>query len=196
MSNKKSGFGKFLAGAAIGAGLGILFAPKKGSETRAILKEKLDELMIQIKKIDVEEIKEEFEDRIQEIKEELADLDKEKVLELAKEKSIQIRNDDNSLNRKNLGILLFSDRTLLEKHENIIYPELTKKVLQFISDSKTNDPKQKIILNATVLFKTPKLLELCDSIFFVQSNYAKRLLRAKHRDNSSFKNIIKLFSAQ
>ena len=48
--------------------------------------------MIQIKKIDVEEIKEEFEDRIQEIKEELADLDKEKVLELAKEKSIQLKN--------------------------------------------------------------------------------------------------------
>ena len=32
--NKKSGLGKFVLGAAIGAGLGILFAPKKGSETR------------------------------------------------------------------------------------------------------------------------------------------------------------------
>lgn len=92
MSKKSSGLGKFLAGAAIGAGLGLLFAPKKGSETRAILKTKLDELMIQIKKIDIEEVKEEFEDRLQEIKEELADLDKEKALALAKEKAVQLKN--------------------------------------------------------------------------------------------------------
>ena len=38
-----SGIGKFVLGAAIGAGLGILFAPKKGSETRAELKAKFEE---------------------------------------------------------------------------------------------------------------------------------------------------------
>ena len=41
MSKKKSGLGKFLVGAGIGAGLGILFAPKSGSETRKELKQKI-----------------------------------------------------------------------------------------------------------------------------------------------------------
>ena len=97
MSKNSSGLGKFIAGAAIGAGLGLLFAPKKGSEIRSILKSKFDELMIQIKKIDVEEVKEEFEDRLQEIKEELADLDKEKVLDVAKEKAALVKKKTQEL---------------------------------------------------------------------------------------------------
>ena len=49
--SKKSGLGKFIAGAAVGAGLGILFAPKKGSETRTILKEKIEDLVDKIKEL-------------------------------------------------------------------------------------------------------------------------------------------------
>lgn len=88
---KKSGLGKFLAGAAIGAGLGILFAPRKGRETRAALKAKINDLVAQIKNIDMEEVKEEFSRKVEEIKEGLADLDKEKVLEIAKEKATQLK---------------------------------------------------------------------------------------------------------
>lgn len=88
---KKSGLGKFLAGAAIGAGLGILFAPRKGSETRAALKAKINDLVAQIKNIDMEEVKEEFSRKVEEIKDGLADLDKEKVLEIAKEKAAQLK---------------------------------------------------------------------------------------------------------
>ena len=88
---KKSGFGKFLAGAAIGAGLGILFAPKKGSETRRELKEKLDELANKVKGIDVDEVRESIELKIEEIKAELADLDKEKALKIAKEKGAALK---------------------------------------------------------------------------------------------------------
>ena len=97
MSKKKSGLGKFLAGAAIGAGLGVLFAPKKGSETRKELKQKFDELVAKAKEIDIEEVKENVENKVNEIKAELEDLDKEKVLKIAKKKAKDIETKANEL---------------------------------------------------------------------------------------------------
>ena len=92
MSKEKgTGLGKFVIGAAIGAGLGILFAPKKGSETRAELKVKIDDLVEQAKKIDVEEVKAEFLNKVDDLKEELADLDREKAMELAKKKAADLK---------------------------------------------------------------------------------------------------------
>lgn len=82
----KSGIGKFLAGAAVGVGLGVLFAPKSGAETRKDLKNKLDDLVKQAKEIDIDEVRKDIVRRVEEIKMELVDLDKEKAMEIAKEK--------------------------------------------------------------------------------------------------------------
>ncbi len=90
MSNKKSGVGKFIAGAAIGAGVALLFAPQEGSKTRKQLKKKIDELVEKVKNIDIVEVKENIEDKIAEIKADLQDLDGEKVLEFAKDKGRKI----------------------------------------------------------------------------------------------------------
>ena len=79
--------GAFIAGAAIGAGLGVLFAPKAGEETRAELKAKFEELLDKAKNLKADDVKKYIEDKVEEIKEALADLDKEKVLKYAKEKA-------------------------------------------------------------------------------------------------------------
>ena len=88
---KKKTFGTLVTGAAIGAGLGLLFAPRKGSETRKILSDKIDYLCKKVKEIDYEDVRIQIEERIAEIKDELQDLDKEKVLEIAKAKSEEIK---------------------------------------------------------------------------------------------------------
>lgn len=94
--SKKSGIGKFLLGAGIGLGLGLLFAPKSGKETRADLKKKMDELIEKAKSIDVEEVKATIEAKVKEIKEDLKNLDKETVAEKVKEgaKKIKKKADD------------------------------------------------------------------------------------------------------
>lgn len=97
MSNKKSGLGKFLTGLGIGAGLGILFAPKSGNETRKELKSKIDEFVVALKDIDINEVKGEFLSKVEEIKRELDDLDKEKVLKIAQEKGEVLKEKAESL---------------------------------------------------------------------------------------------------
>ncbi len=57
MSKTGKGIGTFLGGLAVGAGLGLLFAPDKGENTRKMLAKKLEELVKKSKEIDVEELK-------------------------------------------------------------------------------------------------------------------------------------------
>ncbi len=92
MAERRSGgFGKFLTGVAIGVGLGILFAPKSGEETRKELKAKIDELYAKIKDLKMEDVKVAIQNKIKDIKEGIADLDREKVVAIAKEKAAAIK---------------------------------------------------------------------------------------------------------
>lgn len=116
---KKKDVAKFVAGAAVGVGIGLLFAPKKGSELRKDLKNKLDEFVQQLKDIDIKEVKEEFDKKVAEIKSELADLDKEKVLEIAKKKVSDLKNKAEELvdlaKAKGTPVLKKTANDILEK---------------------------------------------------------------------------------
>ena len=85
MSKKGKTF-SFLGGALVGLGLGFLFAPKSGSETRKELANQISNLWDKVRKLDANEIKENISNKLNEIEAELRSLDKEKVLSIAKEK--------------------------------------------------------------------------------------------------------------
>ena len=91
MAKKKSNVGKFVLGAALGATLGVLFAPKSGKETRKALKKKANELIEKAKEIDVKEVRETIEDKVSEIVEELKELDSEKVAKIANKKAADLK---------------------------------------------------------------------------------------------------------
>ena len=87
----KKGLGNLVLGVAIGASLGILFAPKKGSETRRELKDKMLDLVSSAKELTISDVSSMIENKINEIRHELNDLNKEKILELAREKANNIK---------------------------------------------------------------------------------------------------------
>jgi len=89
--SRRNGLGKFVAGVFVGAGLGVLMAPKSGAETRKDLKNKWDELVKKVKELDAEEVKQSLLDKIENIKKEVSELDKEKVAEIAKKKAEKIK---------------------------------------------------------------------------------------------------------
>lgn len=108
----------------------------------------------------------------------------------AAEVGILLTKPQGKIDRRALGQLLFARPDLMKKQEEIVYPIITKMVEDFIAENK------KVIINATVLFKTPEILAKCQKIIYVKAPTLKRFFRAKKRDGLPVKQIIRRFMSQ
>lgn len=106
--------------------------------------------------------------------------------------NISLQNPDGTLNRRNLGHLIFPHPELLKKQESIIYPIIIEETKKIIKENE----ERNIILNATVLYKTPELLKMCDKIIFVKATFFTRLKRAVKRDKMPLRQILSRFWTQ
>lgn len=135
----KHGLGKFIAGAGIGAALGLLFAPKKGEDLRADLKVMLDDLMTKVRNMDSEDVKITVEEKIEELKLGLESLNKEKVLAEAKKQATKLKKQANEL----VEYAIEKGTPVIEKSANAVKEkviEVSKSVIDSLSEEK---PKSK-----------------------------------------------------
>lgn len=135
MRNNKKGFGKFVLGAGLGAALGLLFAPKKGSELREELKEKFDDLVNSLKYIDADDVKTTVEEKIEWLKTELENLDKETVLEEAKKQAKKLQDAAEEL----VEYAIEKGTPVVEKSANAIKEQIVKVSKQVIKKLETNE---------------------------------------------------------
>lgn len=109
----------------------------------------------------------------------------------ATEKNISVLNEDGTINRRELAKIVFSSKENLKKQESIIHPIVNEMMEDFIQ----NNSDKTVILNATVLYKTP-IINKCDAIIFITSPWFIRFFRAKKRDKIKNIQIFKRFFAQ
>lgn len=125
--------GKFLGGALLGLGLGFLFAPKSGKETRKDLMDEVSNLWDKVRELDADEVKEKIETKLKTIEKEIKSLDKEKVLGIAKDKCNDLKDkvDDLIETAKETGkpIVENAAKTVKQKLANV-----TKEVLKKLED--------------------------------------------------------------
>ena len=88
--------------------------------------------------------------------------------------------------------VVFNNPSALKAQEELVHPMVEKMLSEFILEH----PNQPVVLNATVLYKTPELMNQCDFILFVKAPCLIRFFRAKKRDGLPAKQIFSRFHSQ
>lgn len=124
--------GKFIAGLGIGAAVGMLFAPKKGSELRDELKEKSSKAYDSAKNMTKEDVQEVLNKSIDEIKRAIDEFDMDEFKETTGQKLADVKTKLEGL-----------AKTVQESDEYAQFKDSVKKVSNDIGD-KVNEIKTKI----------------------------------------------------
>ena len=95
--------------------------------------------------------------------------------ELIEEFGNTIIGENNEINRKILGQIVFSDTNKLKKLNDIIHPHIIEETKKLLSE--------KTIIDGAVIHQTPEIVEMCDFIIAVTNSDERRIEFICNRDN-------------
>ena len=95
--------------------------------------------------------------------------------EIVKAFGSDILDENNEINRRKLGKIVFSDADKLELLSKITHPAITEKILDML--------EERTIIDGAVLYKTPDLLRICNYIIAVTNSDERRVDFICKRDN-------------
>ena len=95
--------------------------------------------------------------------------------EIVKAFGSEILDDNNEINRRKLGEVVFNDAGKLKLLCNITHPAITEKILDLL--------EERTIIDGAVLYKTPELLSKCNYIIAVTNSDERRVDFICKRDN-------------
>ena len=151
-----SKFTNFLSGALLGAGVGILLAPKEGSKTREDLKKSWNELKDTIKNMDFEEAKETLKEKVESIQQNFSDLTPDQSVESIEEKKEIIAETCDEI----IKVSQENEIPMVEKTAKKVKEQtemLAKDIIEEVKEQpekKTTSPKKKNMTKKSTTKKT------------------------------------------
>ena len=98
---------------------------------------------------------------------------------------------DNELNTKHIGDIVFDNKNMLSKLESIVHPAVRKDFLEWVEQQEGCC----ILVENAILYKSG-MYKLVDKIILVTADDEKRIARLKKRDKKSIKDLKKVINLQ
>jgi len=94
------------------------------------------------------------------------------------------------VDRRALGRIVFADETARSRLEGILYPAITRKIMDFIQANPGN-----VVINAPLLQRAG-LERICNAVVFIRAPAVMRMVRAMRRDSLSVRDAWLRVNAQ
>lgn len=96
--------------------------------------------------------------------------------EIVKTFGDQILREDNTINRKLLGEVVFQDKEALEKLNHIVHPAVKKYILRDIERKRTENQVSYYVIEAALLIEDG-YKEICDELWYIYAEKEERIRR-------------------